>query len=86
MNDESLAGMNVDFLVDAPLQCGHHAAHSYQGFYSAPPPLQLINVRSRELDYYITSHKFARFKMSVELINCKSTQAKLDKFQAVPIK
>lgn len=38
MNDESLAGMNVAFLVDAPLQCGHHAAHSYQGFYPPPAP------------------------------------------------
>lgn len=56
-----------------------------KGFLSPPTP-QLINIRSQELDYYITSHKFARFKMSVELINCKSTQAKLDKFQAVPIK
>lgn len=38
MNDESLAGVNVAFLVDAPLQCGHHAAHSYQGFSLPPHP------------------------------------------------
>lgn len=71
MKDESLARRNVAFLLDHSSQCGHLTEHGKQWLSFFPP--KLINVCSQDLDYCITSHKFARLKMSVELISCKST-------------
>lgn len=83
-NDEGLAGMNLLMLHFLWMSLCSQARHCMQ-LAALFFPLSLINFHSWESDYCITSRKFARLKMPVELISCKSTRAKLDKFQVVPM-
>lgn len=75
MNDESLARMNLlmlHFFKISLSSAGTSLKTANNSFFFFFPP-ELINVCSQDLDYCITSHRFARLKMSVELISCKST-------------